>query len=257
MIDAEKHWMNKMSQSKQIMSLALFVVALFHSPNASANCLDGAGEGPYAGYRATVDKVMNRVYSNWVPSISTGSRVCALSGKIVREGKIYDVTIKESSGDAQFDADCLQALLGAFPSEPIAAVDDGKLWSQDFSFSSQTKSVHKRSGIADYFNAHPNEKQKFIAFYRIPIDVLNRYPGLFTEDELQNDDNVGLIQSIPESVTKVNKIQPALSGTGLRELEVVYQSEWPRFYLEHPSPTKQQILDFRAKLGSDVRHPLN
>lgn len=188
-------------------------------------------------------ELQDRVYENWVSTSALESAV-VISARIVDDGKLYDVKVQTSSGDAQLDADCVQAVMGASASG-VSRIGEGCSKEIHFRFESIANPLQGSNGISRYFDAHPSDKKNHIAFYRIPIDVLNRYPKLFTKDELLTDGNVGIITVYSDT--------PGLPWWGVDRLREVYQVTWTKFFLSHPSATKQQILTLRDKLPFDER----
>lgn len=196
--------------------------------------------------RSDLDNLRNRIYKDWAPSkklAEEDSVYITISGNA--EGKLYDVEIEKSSGDRQLDADCLQAVMGTSCSCRLDICPED-LDHFTCKFDSKTPIGHKEDAISKYFSKHPKKKNDYIAFYRIPLDVLKRYPGLFLKSELLEESNIGLIKAIsPED--------PELPFWVKQQLKILYQRTWVPFFLSHPKPTKQQIIDLRNKLPFDEK----
>lgn len=179
------------------------------------------------------DGLRERAYSNWVPSTGATDGV-EVTVSYAKNGKLFDVQISNHGPD-QVKADALQAVLSAAAYSTVTGVitSVGQI---HIAFSSQ-RSGHPENGIKEYFDAHPDQHGKCIAFYRIPLDVLTRYPGLFEEKELVSMDNVS---TIPESATtSANKL-----SLPLEQLRFIYSDCWVPFFIENPHATKEQILQF-------------
>lgn len=83
-----------------------------------------------------------------------------------------------------------------------------------------------------FFAAHPALRDKVIVHHAVEQQVLKRYPGLFTETEIHSLKN---LRGIPKSIS------PDLHLSKIRRA-------WNEFYRAHPSPKKQDVLDFAARL---------
>jgi hypothetical protein len=83
-----------------------------------------------------------------------------------------------------------------------------------------------------FFAAHPSLRDKVIVHHAVEQQVLKRYPGLFTEAEIHSLKN---LCGIPKSIS------PDLHLSKIRRA-------WNEFYRAHPSPTRQDVLDFAAQL---------
>jgi hypothetical protein len=166
---------------------------------------------------------------------------------IANDGTMYDVHMLQSCGDAQLDFDCVQAVMGASGSCPTNT-DDASLDHHCFAFNEDTKPERNVSGIAAFFRDHPERQGARFAYYRIPLDVMHRYRGLFTEDELLGDENVGYL-----ATTAAN---PELPDWAIGQLQHIYQAQWCSFFRKHPKATKRQIEKLRDQLLFDERHPV-
>lgn len=194
-----------------------------------------------------VDKYRERAYSNWAPTKKIeGLDRCVIAAEVANNGTLYNLKIESSSKDMQLDADCIQAVMGASGSYNMG-IPEGTLSKVLFAFDSKIKAAHP-DGISPFKAQNPAIKGDYIAFYRIPLDILNRYPGLFTEAELLSDDNIGLIEAVKG--VDGNLELPDYSVDRIRE---IYQGIWIPFFISHNSPTKQQVLEIRKNLSFDER----
>lgn len=191
--------------------------------------------------RTDLDNLREKVYEDWAPSKKLAKLIdidITVSG--TANGQLYDVGLNESSGDRQLDADCLQAVMGASCLSPInIRIEEIEHFS--IHFDSKTKAGYlNNNGISKYFTQHPEYKRNYVAFYRIPLTVLKRYPGIFTEEELFDESNIGLIEAI-------DLRNPELPSWVTDRLRFLYQGNWVPFFLSHPSATKKEIIEFRKK----------
>ena len=137
------------------------------------------------------------------------------------------------------NADCIQAVMGASGTSKMLT-HEGSLVHLKNIFDSTTPIGHKKSGITKYFAKHPEDRWKYVGFYRIPLEVLVKYPGLFTEDELLDDSNIGLIKADDELQI-------------VSELPFIYQDMYVPFFLAHPSASRKQILEIKNSINVDER----
>ncbi|MCA9817860.1 MAG: TonB C-terminal domain-containing protein [Cyanobacteria bacterium HKST-UBA01] len=190
--------------------------------------------------RPDLDRLRNNVYKDWAPSKKlTNSTAIDIKVRVTANGQLYDVALNESSGDRQLDADCIQAVMGASCLSPInIRIEEIEQFS--IHFDSKTEIGYQTDGISKFFAKHPKYRKNYIAFYRIPLTVLKRYPGVFTEEELFDESNVGLIESIDPH-------NPELPSWVADRLRFLYQGNWVPFFVSNPSATKDEIIEFRKK----------
>ncbi|MFH9968902.1 putative T7SS-secreted protein [Streptomyces mirabilis] len=79
-----------------------------------------------------------------------------------------------------------------------------------------------------FFDEHPGLKGKVVVHHAIEQQVLKRYPGLFSADEIHSLEN---LRGIPKG--DIN------SRVHLSEIRV----SWNEFYRTHPNPTRQEVLN--------------
>nr|WP_309506020.1 RHS repeat-associated core domain-containing protein [Streptomyces sp. LP11] len=91
----------------------------------------------------------------------------------------------------------------------------------------------------NFFDEHPELKGKVVVHHAIEQQVLKRYPGLFTADEMHSIEN---LRGIPKG--DIN------SKIHLSEIRV----SWNDFYRTHPTATRQEILDQASKVDDMLGH---
>lgn len=200
--------------------------------------------------RTPLDNCRARAHQNWAPTskLEVLDR-CVISANIANDGRMYDIKVSTSSKNIQLDADCLQAVMsvsGSFSPE----IPEGTLSKVLFTFDSTTKPGHP-DGISRFKARFSSLKADYIAFYRIPFEILNRYPGLFTEAELLADENIGLIEVEKNAEGKLE-----LQDHDLNKIRELYQGIWVPFFLSHKSPTKEQVIAIKNDLRFDERSVL-
>ncbi|MFE5171403.1 MULTISPECIES: putative T7SS-secreted protein [unclassified Streptomyces] len=93
-----------------------------------------------------------------------------------------------------------------------------------------------------FFNEHPQLKGKVVVHHAIEQQVLKRYPGLFSPDEIHSLEN---LRGIPKG--DIN------SRIHLSEIRV----SWNEFYRTHPNPTRQEVLDHVTQVDDSLGNWFN
>ncbi|MEV0975430.1 ricin-type beta-trefoil lectin domain protein [Streptomyces sp. NPDC049915] len=119
---------------------------------------------------------------------------------------------------------CGDAVSGDIPTRRPAAVGSGAPVSADYR--------------ANFFNANPSVKASngYWVHHAVERQVLKRYPGLFSIDELNAPEN---LRGIPSSVN---------SDLHLSRIRIL----WNGFYNTHPTATRQEILDYATFIDDFV-----
>jgi hypothetical protein len=153
---------------------------------------------------------------------------------ITADGYKNNVQIVASLKNAQNDWNCLQAVLGCKPLSvkgyeyPVRAA-----W---IFYVRDPKQGYKTASISTFSKSHTNSKQGLVTF-RIPLSVLHRYPGLFTENELLGPENLMMFE---------NENAFTVSDGALLHLCRYYEN-WNKFFNENSSPTRKNLEDQRDK----------
>ncbi len=166
----------------------------------------------------------------------------AIDFAIDDEAKIYDVKFAKGSGNAQLDADCLEAVLGASAYQPRTDLKGEKL-QLGIIFDNQS-----RLGYVNPASRKPKDtssKTATVNFHLIPLTVLERYPGLFNATELLADENIGVISAEPSMITGTGT---ALNKEIVEELISIYNDKWVTFFSRHRKATRKQLLAIREEL---------
>jgi RHS repeat-associated protein len=90
-----------------------------------------------------------------------------------------------------------------------------------------------------FFKANPKLEGEVVVHHAIEQQVLKRYPGLFSANEIHSLEN---LRGIPKG--DIN------SRVHLSEIRV----SWNRFYEAHPNPTRQQVLDHVTHVDDMLGH---
>lgn len=159
-------------------------------------------------------ELIDRAYSNWAPlEVFKNGEFIEIEGSIADDGKVYSPKIVHTNGNAQLESDCLHALVSAQCHSPRENQDYGVLKKVRITFNSETPLK---------FESPRKKDNKGTAFYLIPIEVLKRYPGLFSESELISPSN--LVYATDEDC-------------------YIYR-QWTKFFLEKPNASKSEIFQF-------------
>jgi hypothetical protein len=172
------------------------------------------------------EKVRNSVRTSIIPPQSL-----TITGRVAPKSTPQDVSIAQSSGDAQFDADCLVAVICCDRD------DDGNM---------------PIVGDWTFFDVKRNQKYALtpqkgaVKILIIPAIISQRYPGTFGESELFNKSNeLTILKS--ERDTGLT----SLSHAQVRRI-CDYMNDWNSFFRQNPGATKSQILLKAQKLNSDT-----
>jgi hypothetical protein len=185
--------------------------------------------GGWDVYKHSIEKeFQRRVLNSWYPSNEKleATVKCILGG----DGLLYDIEISSSSGDNQFDVECLEAVLGA--DYFYQGLSSRRLVPLSVTFRA---AEHKQFGrtTENYFKRNPEQKgEGCLAIYHIPTNILKRYPGLFTEKELLDDSNLYLVKDAAN-----HNENPQYHW-----LKDLYKNFWTTFFQQHPKATKDEVL---------------
>jgi hypothetical protein len=180
----------------------------------------GMGRNPIA------DEFTDRAFSDLAISANPLAGIVEIAGVVKYKQCPEQVSIKQSSGVAQFDAECLQAVLDTVRTDDN---ETGVLYGY-WSFNAKSK-------VRYPFQVTP--KANSVELFRIPLSVLKRYPGMFESQELLNEKNLKRIT-----------IASTLTADQVKQLSEHY-ANWSDFFRQHEKPTKEQILRKAASLEED------
>jgi TonB family protein len=176
-------------------------------------------------------ELRKRIYRDWAPSTVSKSNSIKIDFSVDDGGKFNDVEVLLSSGNAQLDEECLEAVLG----EQVSAErTDSKIERKlSMKFDDTKTPGHTNAASKQYFISHPEKNGRFITYHLIPLSVLTRYPGLFEESELLSAENLDSI---------------ALSQTTVQKLESIYSNKWIPFFKDHPNATREQVVNIKESI---------
>ena len=169
--------------------------------------------------------VQKGISSTWSSS-SPGASWIQISFCVSDEGKIYDPTIDKHSGNDQYDAECLESICSLSPLMPDIDNHFSVLLNHCiFTFGSKValfnpKPRYDGKEVVLYLSNHQrpaanqNFEETFVLVHKIPLSVLNRYPGMFTEAELRDSSNLIPITFRQEDWNKYQIIAPYVLPIG-------------------------------------------
>lgn len=169
---------------------------------------------------AYAKKIFSDIKSNWLVSEQLPGPV-KVTFDVVDDGTIYNPRIDKSCGNEQLDGECLGAVCASSPLEPLPnSLRTGKTFQIEVTFEPDA-TKKKLPVLLEYRRLHDLQKFEF-AYFRIPPAVLSRFPGLMKEAEIHQLEN----------------LRKSDSG------DIVYASHlWSVFFLNHPKPTREQLLN--------------
>jgi len=138
-----------------------------------------------------------------------------------------NVSISQSSGNAQFDANCLQAVLGTRRSDTNPLTLHGQWF-----FSENTESGFK-------YDFKPDSA---VTVFKIPISVTQKYPNLFTVEELLSEKNQLKLADDGSNPSK-------LSLSQVQQMTARFD-QWNSFFKHNPHATRASILSKASSLDS-------
>lgn len=178
---------------------------------------------------------------------------------VADDGKLYEPLISHYSGDDQYDAECIEAVCASFPVSSIEC-GAGSVSLKHF-FESFGKECHQSmykpsydgADIRDYLRSHPqptDPQERFVVTHKVPLSVMDRYPGLFSKDELLSKEN--LVQ-----MRVGNPDLPDKDGQRGRTMYAsripVYYSYFEHLFKENSNVTRDAILQCASVAAAVVK----
>ncbi|MBA4027132.1 MAG: hypothetical protein C0473_02720 [Cyanobacteria bacterium DS3.002] len=241
---------------KMLVSLGFLVVGTNTEPVQAVNRmgdfpLELAHSSPaFKTYHREIEK---RIYKNLVdPNSSLEGRGGVIAGfALKKDGKIRDVSIGQSSGKNASDFACFEAILGSSPLSAAPSPENQReQWFRIDFYESRSPyfepAIRKADLTADeFYKNNPSLKARAVPLHLIPLDVLTRYPGIFSETELIG---LGNLKAIPiDGLISID--EEATTRRTLGNLKVKeFFHDWENFFETHVEPKKADIVSFRDEL---------
>ncbi|HEY9758812.1 MAG TPA: TonB C-terminal domain-containing protein [Oculatellaceae cyanobacterium] len=207
-------------QVKKCLESLSFVFVLWSSP--SVVLADAGDPTQFMNY------VSREVRQNWEPLQFAKDAKAQVQLKIYATGRIADVKLVQSTGNAQADSSCLDAIYELDPLRPM----------EEFGMSDNELTIIQRFEDPDEsHNHHCDQKNTAKAatlnvFHAIPIGVFYRYPNEFQMNELHETKNLRLYDPRDTAAYWSMKL------------------EWATFFRYHPKASRQDILSERDRLDA-------
>ncbi len=203
-------------------------------------------------YLSETDKAIHEnIKSSWSSSRKVAGKYTDVSFGIADDGKIYEPVVRVFSCDDQYDAECVEAICSMSPIVPPPNYHSAFLDHYVFKFGSESdlKPRYDGSDVSSYLVANPQPKEisyalgnvPFVVVHKIPLTVLTRYPGVFTEKELISPNNLIKIAFKPLD-HKDNEFQPMY----VRRIADLYAG-WNEIF-KQSNVTKSKILDWTKNI---------
>jgi hypothetical protein len=187
-------------------------------------------------YLAYEEACKTKILNNF--NETTAPQGFTLLFKIQKDGIPTDISVFDTSKDGYFDVLAIESLLTSCPLEAPPAgktLDfyDGLLPSRvDFKPQKVSKSAKNRN----------------LEVHAIPLEVANRYPGIFTKDELSDRSNMVVYQGeLPKPPyeampgTSHDHTVESVIGKDLTQ----YFSAWMAFFAEHKTASREELSNHR------------
>jgi len=205
-----------------------------------------------ASYTPVHYAVAKGLASNW-----SSSRPCigywpTIKFFIGDDGKIYEPEMIRYSADDQYDAECLEAICSLSPIRTtenyVNSTARLEHFSEQFGVKEGLQPSYDGADVNQYLKTHLQPETKhdaFVVVHRIPLSVLTRYPGMFTKEELQSQDNLMEIQ--------VGFGDNQADRQGIRDCAPHYvvaianlYAFWDQLF-KNPDVTKEEILQWAKR----------
>jgi hypothetical protein len=179
----------------------------------------------HPGTPEIADPFRTSIYRCWACSVKPFKFFVTVEGDMGSDGVPEHVHLVRSCMNIQADADCLQAVL---------AVRNTR-WLNHYLVEFNSAKMPGHVG------KHYAEQKDSVSLYIIPLSVLDKFPGLFSEQELLNKNNCVYLKCDDEGM---------LTNGALDEDTLVSMTNhyyhWNQFLNSHPNPTRKQISAWAA-----------
>lgn len=226
----------------------LIVFGLVSAPHMVAARTEPANE-----IAPVLEQVRQRICSNYVPMSEDYPYADSMNANVrfsLLSGKINQVKLNLVKKDPETAFSVLEAIYASNPLPPAqvyAYSPEGRVRVQETDITLSGKSfgglrpAKPQDGglLTPVEKYHPRKK---LDIHLIPIDVLNRYPGLFSRAEVLGSENI-LALPTGALILYPDNFHPVPS----KRLMDFFNS-WEAFFLAHPkSATRGEVLKARAR----------
>jgi hypothetical protein len=203
-------------------------------------------------------------FENGISNTWSSSRKCkegpglSIQCSIPDDGKIYEPQITYSTGDDQYDAECLEAVCAQSPVPVREQNWTATMRHPVVAFGSSLsmfipKPRFSGAEINLYLSAKPAPKGSdvvsFVLIHKIPVSILNRYPGLFEESEILNPANLMEVPFRPEDWNLNHLIVPYVQPISC------FYACWSQFF-RNEKVTRDEVFEW-AKQAEKIAKDSN
>lgn len=225
------------------VGLAFGLIVILSSPTP-ANTVS------LSSYIEYTRSVQERIFSNYVPVSEDYPHPNGMRAnvKVMRDGKISSAKLTFMRKDPDSEFSLLEAIYSSSPLPPVPEYESrGVKFARDQEFTLDLSELKKKSiGQAKPQTpgaGHAVEKlnpKETVGLHLIPLDVLNRYPGLFSRSELMASNNIATL-SKDGLIVYPEAYHPAPS----KKLMSFFRA-WESFFVDHPEKvTREEVLAFK------------
>jgi hypothetical protein len=217
--------------------LALVLTLLFAGILTQVNMTLASSESKQAG-----DRTFKELFNSYAENLDIAKeQEDSCSARVQAEldclsGKLINIQLKEPSTNPQTNADVIDAVV---TTPPVVIPDslrcDGPGPQLEFSVG---KKFTKDALFKKRFRRTLSEREDAISFHSIPLVVLQKYPGVFTYEELTNAVNM---RYLPNSKATVEEIQ-------------ILRNPWLDFIAKHKKADKSSLLKLQKKVDSQSKN---
>lgn len=212
-------------------SLSLALLAICLTPKTIGRMIDV----PAA---KVINAAQERILSNVVVTHHYPKRMRA-SFRVMNSGRIDDVKLSFINKDPESALSLLEAIHGSSPLPPFTDTNGDLLRSIEVFLDLDKLQKNSRNGMTE---GQRNSAEK-LKVHLIPIDVVNRYPALFSRSELTGATNLAELPSNALIVDQDN-VHPGPS----KKLMDFFRA-WERFFSDHPKgATRTEVLEFKERV---------
>lgn len=177
----------------------------------------------------------------WQPYEFPEDRDCSVRYRVNPNGIYQDLNLNSSCWSIDGDVSAIEACWASLPlptcppmftgpvlppppTAPFMPRDNTLMFSAEFNKKEERLTF---TGAIEYFKKNPERKKTHFALHAIPLAVLDRYPGLFTREELTSEENVALWEK--HSYDYVSSVQ-------------VHFERWHEFFYANKTASRKAII---------------
>lgn len=227
-------------------ALALSITAWLTAESASLR--------EYVEYDNTVKK---RILGNYVAPTEAYPHPNGIQAtvRILRDGTIGSVKLMFARRDPEIQFSLLEAIYSCAPFPPVPEYEDGvSKFARDQNFVLDLSKLENLGpALAQTQNVdlpvvkrHPRDT---VTLHLIPLDVLNRYPGVFSRSELLATENLKLLPK----ATSLNYTSYPVPSKNVMS----FFKAWEGFFSTHPKASREEIMSAKERAVAELATTTN